>query len=398
MMHTKGHSRKNRMIAVLATFVALSGLFSQTTFAASLISSKDTMTRLKETVKADHLIVSTLPDGVDFDLTGGTDTISVDFPADFTVAGTWTTSDFTFNDGTPRTIYAVGNNTAADCTGSTGANDVAVTILPMMQTFTIQPCPSFSPTSAITPVTVTFGILGTDPGGSLTNPTLSVPGVSQSYAVNLSMSDETSITHSASFAIAITEDDQVTATAAVSPSITFDLDSGTTQNSNNDGPHTVGLGTLAVGTLTTSDQSAINSIFIDLSTNASAGATVSVVSGNATGALTSASTGATIDGAGTEQTIAAGTEGFGICLESVTQTAGATLTKGTSYDAAACSAANTGTQTVTSPTTTPSTLLTTSGPIDTGRAEVLFKAAISPSTPAANDYTGILTFIATGTF
>lgn len=387
-------TEKKIAATALATILLISGVVHQTAIAASVTGLSDTMTRLKIGETANHAITLTLPATFDWDSTGNNDDIIFNFPeasTDFVQSGTWVAADFTASDSTGSlTVGAVtasaGSLTYPACTGAVVVGVDTTNLL-----FGFRRCTGGNTAGTA----ITLNILGTSTGtGILTN-----GSAIGSKTVDVSVTDEgVASTHSGSFAIALTQDDQVTTTAAISPSIIFDLDSGTAQNANNDGPHTIALGTLTSGALTTSDQSAIKSLFIDLSTNAFSGATVTILGSHSTGALTSASTGGDIDGAGTEQTIAAGTEDFGICIESVTQTSGATLTKGTSYDAANCNATNTGTQTVTSPTTTASNLLTSSAPIDGGRAEVLFKAAISPITPAANDYTGTMTLIATGTF
>ncbi len=205
------------------------------------------------------------------------------------------------------------------------------------------------------------------------------------------------------FALAITENSNVVVSANIDATISFDIDTGTAQNSNNNGPHTIALGTLSSGTLTTSNQSTINSIFLDLDTNASGGATLTVRGLN--GGLRSALANNTLLApAGGEATIAAGTETFGLCLESVTQgTPSANLVKDPKYDptdnGAVCTFDNGGgTQRVGDIMLGGGPIISAPAGIQGGRAEILVKAAISVVTKAGNDYSETLTFIATGKF
>jgi hypothetical protein len=173
--------------------------------------------------------------------------------------------------------------------------------------------------------------------------------------------------------------------------MTFSLNVG---NTNTGGVQTVALGTLTTAAAVGSNESGIYSIWPNISTNASGGAAVTVVSAN--GALKSTAVpGDTIPSA--TAAMANGTANYGICIKSVTQTSGATLTKGSPFPSATCTTTATG-NTVGAVTTSPQSLLTAASPINLGIAEVMVDAENSAATPAHSDYGDTLTFIATGTF
>lgn len=170
------------------------------------------------------------------------------------------------------------------------------------------------------------------------------------------------------------------ATAAVS--LTYDLDVSSTDTETSP-PYSVNFGTLALGSVTT----ASNKIWVDISTNAENGAFVYLYT-NGTG-LTSAASGYTITSASTN--LASASEGFGLQIASVTQSAGGPLAKVSPYDQTA--------ENVGVIDTTTRNILTTGGvPISAGRASIAIKAKAATSTPAASDFTSTITMIASGTF
>ena len=204
-----------------------------------------------------------------------------------------------------------------------------------------------------------------------------------------------------SVAVPINDASTVNVTANVDATLTFDLDVSASQGDSN-GPYVVALGTLSAATLTTSNQSSINSIMVDLDTNASGGAVVTVKGLNQGLLSTAANPDKTIALGSNEETIAAGSEEIGLCVESVASTVG-TLLIGTQYDSGGsvtnCTTTNGGTPTVGKIVNNVQQILNTnSAAMAAGRAEILVKASITATTPAANDYTETLTFIATGTF
>ncbi len=174
--------------------------------------------------------------------------------------------------------------------------------------------------------------------------------------------------------------------------ITFDIDTSTS-NTNTVAPYNVALGTLSTAQASNSDNSTINSIWVDLDTNASGGAAVTVLSKN--GALKSTSV-PTDSIPSTTGTMAPNVARYGLCVGSVTQSSGGTLTKANPYDGSPCTSGHV--NSVGLVDNTSRNILTVSSGIVGGRSEIRVNAENSTSTPAHNDYADTLTFIATGTF
>jgi len=203
----------------------------------------------------------------------------------------------------------------------------------------------------------------------------------------------------------IIDDDQVTVTGNVDPTLTFNAgmqDDATTCDgtfSGNGG--TLAFGVLTTGSVTTSDASSIDHICTRLSTNASGGATVTVKSLNGANGLVSASVPAD-DIDSSTATISAGTENYGICVGSggadtgrdTTTPTGAAVTRSSPFNTTCTTAAHG----VGGLTTSAQNLWTLSSPSQNAFARVYVKAAISGTTPAHADYADTLTFIGTGTF
>ncbi len=366
--------------------------------AAALTSMSDTMTRQKTTTLSDHGIVFTATSGV-----GAGGTIVVTFPSGFD--GTTAGDPSGPLDDTDVDVIV---DSSADGICDDAGTELTIGSAPSLGTWGAV----FSGTNLVT-LTITSGtgtiasssevcvLIGDHADGSVggtSYPDGSVvlghsqyqnPGSAGSKTITIAAGADTG-----TIAVPIDDNDRVQLSATVNASITFDLDTATS-DTNSGQPYSVDLGTLSSGTLTTSDQSTINSIFMDIDTNAAGGAVVTVEGANTGLASTSASH--TITLGSTETTIAAGEEKIGLCVESVS----AGLTKGTQYDSTggACSLTNTGTQAVGEIETTATQIInTTSAPVASGRAEVLVKASVSGTTPAATDYSNVLTFIATATF
>ena len=177
------------------------------------------------------------------------------------------------------------------------------------------------------------------------------------------------------------------------PTITFDLDTGTSGSTENGPGYTVPLGTLSSGSVTVSNGS-INMIIAEADTNAAGGMVVTVQNTNGSSGLVSTS--APSDNINSAQTaMSIGNENYGLCVA----TAGLTgFTRATGYVSDTC-ALNSGTNGVRALTSTPTNILNSGGaPLSGGHAEIVVNASISTTTPAHNDYTDELTFIATGTF
>ena len=160
-----------RSIARLTIIMTVVSTLLQVTMvrAATMTAASDTMSRLTVSTPSEHAIAFTLPVGVDFDSSGNTDMLQVDFSVAFSESGTWATSDFAFNDGVARTIDAVAQGAGiVDCTVAVGANNVCVAVDTSAHVFTIIPAATY--TASATGASVTFTIHGTSPTGILTNP------------------------------------------------------------------------------------------------------------------------------------------------------------------------------------------------------------------------------------
>lgn len=371
--------------------------------ALAITASKDTATRLQISTTADHTIVFTLPTGIDLDRAGTTDTLQVDFPASFTLGGTWVTGDFTFNDGTGRTISAVSQGAGTiDCTPGGGANDVCVAIDTTNNIFTIEVGASY--TASGTAATITFTIDGTASDGTLTN-----PGAVAATNIDILMCDETAgcpagftTVHSSQIAYGIIDDDTIAVTATVNSSLTFDMDTAGSNDSTCDTDETAAPYTIPLGVITNTDTrvsgatDTINLICVDLDTNASGGAVITVNNANGASGLVSTSTPAD-DIDSTDGSVGDNTENYGLCIVTTTAATG-TFDDAGGYDGDTC-AANSETNNVQALSTTPEDILDTNGaPIATGRATIAVNASIAITQQAHNDYTDALTFIATGTF
>ncbi len=199
------------------------------------------------------------------------------------------------------------------------------------------------------------------------------------------------------FAVALDDSDQVTVTATVDPSITFDLNANL--NNASEGPvYDVPFGVLTPGTVKSSDNAAIDSIWANLSTNASSGAVVTVLSLNAALKSTSAPLD-TIPNAAAA--MASANANYGLCVNTVTPPSATTGTfqAASPYNAGTCAPGGTTNDVKALSTLTPTNILNTAGgPVGTGVGEIIVNANANSLTAAHNDYTDVLTFVATGTF
>jgi hypothetical protein len=205
-------------------------------------------------------------------------------------------------------------------------------------------------------------------------------------------------------AMSIIDDDTVAVTATVNSSITFDLDTAGSDDSACDTDETAGPYTIALGTITTSDSrisgatDAVNLICVDLDTNASGGAAITVNNANGASGLVSTSTPADDIDTTDNTAVTAGTENYGLCVVTATQSSG-TLDDEGGYNGDTC-AVNSATNVVQAMSATvPETIFdTNSAPIAGGRGTIAVNASITGVQPAHSDYTDAITFIATGTF
>ncbi|MBP9715201.1 MAG: hypothetical protein KBD52_01805 [Candidatus Pacebacteria bacterium] len=372
----------------LATTVIVALFFMtappQTATAASITSAKASFGRLKASTANEYgTIEFATPTGIQ---TGGADTIILTFSADFTLAAeaaanfdielgdSATCSTATYTDEVVA-LTASATDWGVDVTGN------AITLSPETdQVLTAGFC-----------MRLVWGTAATTGGTG-----------SASTITNGPVDDDDTIVFTGAFGdtgtitVDIIDDDQVTVTATVNQAITFDLDTSVADGETST-PYSVALGTVTVtDTRVSGSTDSINMIIAELDTNASGGAVVSVR--NANGANGLASTAVPGDNIGSaDGALVDGTENYGLCVISVTQTTG-TLAKATPYSTGTC-ATNSETNDVKGLTTTGEDILnTTSAPIAGAHAEISVGAAISGVTVAHSDYTDTLTFVATSTF
>jgi hypothetical protein len=186
------------------------------------------------------------------------------------------------------------------------------------------------------------------------------------------------------------------ASATVLPVISFDLDTYATSatNTKTSAPYSVGLGSLSYSVPSNSNENTINAIWFDLTTNAGSGSVVSVSS--AYGALKSISTPSdTISSVTT--TMTAGAANYGLCDKRNDVNGSGTFNKVAPFNGATCTTGHA--NTVGAVTTSPQTIYNSGGAaLYSGRAEIMVNAENSTATPAHNDYSDTLNFIATSTF
>lgn len=399
-MHKQKFTRKlaAKMVAAAATVATIAsftpGLFVS---AANFTAAKDTMTRLKISTTSDHVVVFTLPTGVDFDRATQTDTLRVDFPSGFSQSGTWVAGDFSFNDGTSRTVVTPSQGAGTiDCTVAAGVNNVCIAIDTTAHVFTVKPSADY--TASSTAATITFTILGTAADGTLTNP--STTSTAGQHIVSMAQCDETAScttsftsSHTTSISLGILDDDQVTVSATVDPYLTFDIDTSA-DASESSAAYSVAFGTITtVDTRVSGTTDSVNIITLEADTNAGSGLVVTVKNVNGANGLKSTSVPGDDIGSA-DGTIADGTENYGLCVATSTLTG---FARAVPYNTDTC-ASNSETNGVQALTTTGENIVSTTAPVASAHAEVIANAAISATTTAHNDYADTLTFIATGTF
>lgn len=350
-------------VSAAATILAMFATVSPAMAAGTATSPKDTLTREKISVAAvGHVVTMTLP-------SAQTGTLTLTYPS-FTA--------FAFTSAT------CGGGTAVDA--GTATNVVSLTL-----------------TACTTPLTVNF--TGTN------------PGTAGSYAV--AFGGTAALT--GSYAVPITDEDQITVTATVDPSITFDLSAQTAACAYGALANTylVALGTLSTGSVSTSDVGGVQAICVQLDTNAANGAVVTVKNDSpaagADGDLASTSVPTDFLPPNTGA-VNAGTSGWGMCINLVSSAAttpsgtfrasgagqddwgGDSMTSSGSTDTSTtCTSTLHGTTTAFDGSTQ-DVLNTSTDGVGQGLARILVKASISGTQPAHTDYNSTLTFIATGTF
>jgi len=149
----------------------------------------------------------------------------------------------------------------------------------------------------------------------------------------------------------------------------------------------ISLGDLSPVSVSTSNGVDVNSIFITADSSSGGGAVITVKSLNA--GLNSILAPGTIPSS--SGTLAAGTPGYGVCvastvkLSAIAPYAGPSCDTGTGHDVG-----------IVDGTARP--ILTAASLVQGGSAQILVKAAVSPTTPGASDYSDTLTFILSSTY
>ncbi len=239
----------SRALKIFSVFCALFLVFAfvPTVFAASLTSISDTMSRVKASTASDHTIRFTTPTGVD----APTDTITIAFPAGFTV-GSVDYTDIDFSHGASTGAETEETLAAAAASGTWGAVFAGTTL-------TLTP-PTNATTGEVTAsdkVIIEIGNHATGGNAQLTNPTAGTQVVT--IAGNFGDSGK--------FAVAVIADDQFTVNASVDPTITFAIDTtGVT------------FGTLTSSSVATATSVQTSNAFVrmTISTNGQAGYTITV--------------------------------------------------------------------------------------------------------------------------
>lgn len=192
------------------------------------------------------------------------------------------------------------------------------------------------------------------------------------------------------YVIATSNEDCIT----IQPVLTFDIDASVADGEN-DAPYTVALGTLTASDIKASGTTdSINMIILEGETNAPNGVVITVKNSNGSNGLVSTSVGSdNINSA--DGIMSAGTENYGLCVMTATLSG---FVRASPYNSGTC-ATNSNTNDIQALTTTGENIInSSSSPVYSAHAEVSVNAGISGVTPAHNDYTDTLTFIATSTF
>lgn len=357
------------LIAVFT--LTASGLSPLVATAAQYTGVKDTLSTIATSATATHTITLTLVGGDTF---AASENITYDFvDADFTLnaIGSWQTSDFSFNDGTARTITAVSTSSGVDPTCTAGTNNVAVTINTSTNNFKVVACSTYTASSAN--ATVTFTINGTTAAGTGTMTNKATDVDSSKFTITGSNGD------SATGAVVAETNGVVTVTANVDPTLTF----SNSQSTVDFGTLTSGAARYATaGAASGGNASVQTAHVITIGTNAASGYTVTY---NSPQTLTSGSntiTAATITGD------ADGTPGSAEFALNVTSASGSPTI------ASAYAGASNNWKFAASST---ETVFSATAPASSDSVNVRYLANI-PASQAAGSYTTTETWVGTGNF
>jgi len=366
---------------IVAFVLSMVGIRPSPAMAASITQSKATFGRLKVSANSESgTIQFATPTGIQ---TGGADTIIFTFSSEFVLA-----AEVAAN-------FDIELGDSATCSTANYADEI-VALAPSATDWGVDVTGNIITLSPETDETLTAGFCMRLVWG--TAATTGGTGAASTIVNATDVDDDDTIVISGAFGdsgtitVDIIDDDQVSVTATVNQTLTFDIDAALTDGETS-APYSVALGTLSTGSVARSDTSTVNMIILEGATNASGGMNVTVANANGGSGLVSTGTPADFIASSTA-TMAAGTSNYGLCVATVNLT-GFVRAVGT-YDAAAC--ALSGTNPIRGLTSTPANIITSSGVLAAGHAEVVVNAAISGSVPAHADYSDTLTFIGTATF
>lgn len=358
--------------SIIALIFGTIGFNPGVAVAAQYTGVKDTLSTVATNATATHVITHTLVGGDTF---AAGETLTYDFvDGDFTLnnISNWATSDFSFNDGSARTITAVSTSSGVAPTCTAGTSNVAITINTSTNNFVVTACSTY--TASGSNANITFTINGTAGGGTMTNKSSDTDGTSGSkYTITGSNGD------SASGAVTAETNGVVTVTANVDPTLTF----SNSQSTVDFGTLTSGAARYATGGASSggNSSSSTNAHALTVGTNATSGYTVTYLS---SATLTS---GANNIAAATISGSASGTPGTAqFALQAASSSGSPTIPS--AYQA---SSNNWKFQ------TSLDTLFSAGAPASSDSVNVRYIANIPASQPAGS-YSTTITYVATGNF
>lgn len=350
-------------------------------YAATITSAKATIGRLKASTANEYGTVQfATPTGIQ---NGTSDDIILTFSADFTLAAE-AAANFDIELGDSSNC-ATATYTDEVVALSASATDWGVDVTG--NAITLEPETDQDLTAGYC-MRLVWGTAATTGGtGSASTITNGAADDDDTIVISGGFGDTGTIT------VDIIDDDQVTVTATVNQSITFDLDTSVADGETST-PYSVALGTITTtDTRVSGSTDSINMIIAEGDTNATGGMTVTVRNANGANGLKSTSVPGDDIGSA-DGAIVDGTENYGLCVI----TAGLSgFSIDTPYSGNTC-ATNSETNDVEGLTTTGENILTTTAPVSAAHAEISVNAAIAGTTVAHSDYTDTLTFVATATF
>ena len=342
MLKRKKNMPRKHFVRLLVGLVLLVSLsFPGRSQAATFTNRKDTLSRLKISIAANHTICFNLATSwdagetitIDFDDGFDTSGFANNEPEDFDIA--WATTNCT--GGTDKTIVAA---------GACAANAIEITsVNTTTDVFTFTLCSSSTSSGGTDQIAIEIGTNATF--GATGNDQIVNPSTAGSKLIQLAGT----INDTGDIAVGITAEDQTTVTASVGASLTFTVS-----------PTSVNLGTLS----TSSVSSATNTLSV--TTNAANGFVI-------TGQGTTLTSGSNTIPFTTDGTVTAGSREYGVAFS------------GGSGSHPSGDRNLTSTETVT----------TVTGPANNDQTTATYKASIDTTT-VPGTYTSTITYIATGTF